>query len=368
MRLWNTGAVVAVLLIVVPAWASIVYAANRNVNLAPGEMATVNCPSVLSAVIGQNQASLVCAALTLTPTRTPTGVPVTATATNVPPTSTPGSGGAVTTWHPPTDHEHGDQPPTWAEIWSQQQLGHGIVFGGDEASSPAENAIKHNVFKGMLGASEAGGALYWRYHAGSNPLDRSAQYHSYEVYYKDTSGGISFWQGHYDAGDPAPGPARFPRRLGETGTRPVILVVDAQTYPNNPSNCEQWYMFSQGWSWDFGLTICGSTTLYSTSENATASDQSTWILSPDGNAGVHRRGDGSFYPSRVPITGWFCSGPKTSAIVSTGDKTCPVGTGALPQFLAPSLAADARNDGFGNERIRFVIEKDFPCTACVVPN
>lgn len=253
-----------------------------------------------------------------------------------------------------------------------KEFGHGIVYGGDENSGPMEHAMKHQAYKGVRATSDAGGQVYLRYHAASNPLDRSARYHSYEVYYRDVAGNVSFWQGWYDSGDPNTD-ARCPRRVPPISCedqRPIILVVD-QTSLAQGVESEQWYLQlspQNGVSWDAGITIIGATTLYKPGENATAADESTWTLT--GNKGMRVRSDGFWYLGRggggTTLTGWFCAEP-LGRITGRGNKTCAAGS--LPQYIAPTLGADARSDGFGNTRIGWLVEKTIPGSSVVsIPN
>jgi hypothetical protein len=278
-------------------------------------------------------------------------------------------GESMIEWHPPvvngcnTGHEHGDEPPAWATAFSQAQFGHGIIYGGDETSSAAENGHKHAAFKGVIAQSAAGGTVYVRYHAASNPLDRSAQYHSYEVYYQDTAGGVSFWQGWYNSGDPAT--ARVLRRnppLDAENQRPIILVTDETSFAQNITY-EQWYAHATGkWSWDMGIAIGDSTTYYRPSENATAMDASTWV--PTGSLGLTRRVDGFWYLGRdgggTDHVGKFCA-------TAMGDVVDCMAPGALAQYIAPTLKNDVRNE-FGVQRISFLVQKAFPGQGVKLPN
>ncbi len=101
------------------------------------------------------------------PTATPTDEPPveepTATPTDEPPveepTATPTDEPPVSTvrqyWHAPGSHddlnvhEHGDAPPDWADEFSMASFGHPVMFGGDE-STPNENVLKHQAYKGFL--------------------------------------------------------------------------------------------------------------------------------------------------------------------------------------------------------------------------
>jgi hypothetical protein len=285
-------------------------------------------------------------------------------------------GESMTVWHPPaingcaTGHEHGDAPPRWIA-----DAGYAAAFHGHFNTSPIENTVKHAAMKGFLGTFD-GADVYFRIHAASNPLDRSARFHSYEVWARDSSGGVSHWQGWYNSGDPVTD--RVVRRKGsETGVRPVILVVD-QTSLNQGIGCEQWYATTASWSWDFGWTICGATTLYQPNENATADDMSTWILNPNGTRGTTRRLELAWYgpdsqyarnrgnpPKGVVFYatqfGEKVSGPNdprcsgtTAAFGKTYQNVC------LDQYIAPTMKSV---EFPGNAST-----KEFPSTGVQIPN
>ncbi len=303
------------------------------------------------------------ATATSAPTATPTVEP---TATAIPATATATATPSLSGWHAPTDHEHGDAPPAWVNQWiAANASAYGasqLVYGGDEATSPLEDGMKHAAFKGFALTSPGGTAIYLRYHAAANPMDRSAQFHSYEVWWRDTQGGISFMQGWYDTGSPEPFPSgnRFPRVNGETDRRPVMLVVDRATLGDGVGNdCEQWYMFGQGYGRpDFALTICGVPYLYNATENATAHDVTTWERNPQGGSGLHRRAEAFFFPDRAGV-GVFWRTPQ-GVPCTQGEPGC------LYNSIAPTLDADARNE-FGTVRISSVGERTFPGGGTVGP-
>jgi hypothetical protein len=188
-----------------------------------------------------------------------------------------------------TGHEHGDAPPAWIA-----DAGFVAQFVGPFNTSPLENTSKHAAMKGFLTRLDDTD-IYFRIHAASNPLDRSARYHSYEVFARDGTGAVSHWQGWYNSGDPTAD--RVPRRRGvEPTQRPVILVVDDASWQQG-NHCEQWYAApgEPAWSWDFGWTICDTTTLYRADENATAADASTWVAAPGDQTGTTRRLEAAWY-------------------------------------------------------------------------
>src|SRR5215813_13089565 len=111
-RLWPllAGSACVALVLTVP----IAQAVSQQVSLSPGDSLTVTCSTSLTGTIGNNSATLSCAAAP-TPTATPTATP------------SAGNGGSGVglcgesndLWHPPvvngcaTSHEHGDAPPDW---------------------------------------------------------------------------------------------------------------------------------------------------------------------------------------------------------------------------------------------------------------
>jgi hypothetical protein len=208
--------------------------------------------------------------------------------------------------------------------------------------------------------------IYFRVHAASNVLDRAARFHSYEVWARDPNGGISHWQGWYNVGDPVT--ARVLRRnppLSAESQRPIILVVD-QTAWNAGIRCEQWYATTAGWSWDFGWTICSSTTLFYAGEN---NEQAQSLWRPTGNMGLNRRLEAAWYSNRAHPTGAFwttqfgtiVSGPSDSRCTAT---TTMFGTTYQNVCLEQFIASTMRTVQFpGN-----AAQKTFPGTGVQLPN
>jgi hypothetical protein len=341
---------------------------------------------------------------------TATGSPV---ATNSPipnPTQTmlPPSN-SMQLWHAPgshdglNPHEHGDQPPAWADEFSIANFGHPVMFGGDERSSDTENVMKHQAFKGVAyrvnGGSSCPVDVYFRYHAASNPMDRAFAFHSYELYMLDCQGGKSFRQGVYWVGYPEFRSQRMSRYNEQPGT----LLPDGSTAPgrdqfilSSPDNrdwfglngilqtrCEQWYAFAGPHGGEFSITICQATTRFSYDEHLTNyHDMSTWDLT--GSTGLGRRFEISLYGPNSPVptnqpAGWFCAqkapvedkveGPThrpswpllTNGI--NGPTGCPAGY--LPQFTAPTFPNTGINFSIGNT----LDTKTFPGAGIVtVPN
>lgn len=285
-------------------------------------------------------------------------------------------------WHPPvingcaTGHEHGDAPPSWIA-----QAGYNLSFTGHFNTSAVENSTKHTSMKGML-ITIQGVQIYFRTHFASNPMERFGDYHSYEVFTKDAAGGVSHWQGWNFSGKPNSDARCLRRRdpLPCENERPIILVTD-QTSWDQGITCEQWYSATASWSWDFGVTICGSTTIYQPDkekDSATVFDQSTWKLAPNnGSLGLTRRLEVAWYgatqsdgkPYRQHPTGKFwatqfgeiVSGPSDARCTQTTTKFNVVYKNVcLEQYIAPTMTKVAFP---GN-----AVQKSFPGQGVQIPN
>jgi hypothetical protein len=308
------------------------------------------------------------------PTPTTAPKPTATVAPTTPPTGgTKGvCGESMDEWHPPvvtgadgqpcnTGHEHGDAPPAWITA-----AGYSVKFKGVFNTSDIENTTKHTAMKGFT-ARFSNVDVYFRVHAASNPGDRIARYHSYEVWARDAAGGVSHWQGWYNSGDPVKD--RVPRRTGiETDVRPVILVVDQQSYDQG-IRCEQWYGFTAEWSWDFGWTICNSTTLFYPGESLDPYNQATWQRSPDNSLGTTRRLEAAWYSNRPHPTGKFVTTQFGEIVSGMSDARCS-GTSTkfgvtyknvcLEQYIAPTMTQVA----FPNN----AVQKTFDSRGVKLPN
>lgn len=387
-------AVLAAALVVAALGLSFAAAGSSTAVLAPGDSLTVRCEGGTRLTVSRvntREVRLDCTGQAATPTPTRSATP-TATPTRTPtPTPTrsatpPPSSGAVgrcgepmDRWHPPvvtgpdgkpcyTGHEHGDEPPAWIAA-----AGYTVSFSGPFNTSPAENVDKHAAMKGF--STRLNGVdIYFRVHAASNPLDRMSRYHSYQVWARDPSGNVSFWQGWYNSGDPRPaseGGSRVPRRviaLPEEAQRPIVAVCDATSIAQG-IGCEQWYSApgEPDWSWDFGWTICGTTTLYTPGENATAYDISTWI--PTGETGNTRRLEAAWYAFRNPIRGAFVATQFGEIVSGHNDPRCSGTTTrygityqnvCLDQYIAPTMPTVAFP---GNAD-----QKTYPDPGVTIPN
>ena len=291
------------------------------------------------------------------------------TATPVPPQGGgQGScGESMNTWHPPvvngcaTGHEHGDAPPSWVSA-----SGYPLSFHGAFNTSPAENTAKHAAMKGFATRFN-NQDVYFRIHAASNPLDRSARYHSYELWIRDEAGAVSHMQGWYNTGDPRPasqGGARFATTARGRG---VAAADHADPGRNLAAARHQLRAMVRCsgravWGPDFGWTICNATTLYRANENATADDQGTWVRYRNGELGTTRRLELAWYANRSNLRGTVRDGPVRRAgqqlcggreVVKFGDEYSTV---CLEQIHRP----DAANDPVP----RTTLSKELPGRRC----
>lgn len=323
-----------------------------------------------------------------TPTPEPTDIPVDPTATPTPPpvSDTMSYCHATPMAHDGLNiHEHGDCPPDWANQWSMANFGHPVIYGGDEAT-PNENAMKHQAYKGFL-TRMSGVDLFIRHHSQSNPHGRSAAFHSYEVYARDNSGNVSFWQGHQWYGYPEFRSQRMTRRHevpgtdGFPGRDQFIIAAPDRVDWNNFLRCEQWYGFGGEWSWDLSITICGASTFFSYDEHlGNVMDMSTWQTT--GSVGGSRRIEATHYGADnplvtgvvVPLDQWYCvvahpienrveyarpEWPMTGPVPSPSD--CP--NGYLPQYKASTFPAAGVYFRTGNTD-----EKTFNTSGVTLPN
>lgn len=301
---------------------------------------------------------------TATPEPEPTVTAVPPTATQVPPTATSEPEPTATptnepeacsvpsgasTWHAATNHEHGDAPPAWADDWSCEQFGHPVIYGGDEAT-PNENHHKHEAYKGYS-LTKNGVDVYLRVHFASNPMDRQARFHSYELYARDGSDAVSFWQGWMDFGDPAT--ERYVTcTMTHEDNHPLhglqhgwVSAPDAAAW-NAGCRHERWYLRAEDWQWNVVIDILNPTTLYSTDE-VLSDPVSEWNTTPNHGKGTSRRivlywyGDDSTsrptYNNPSP-RGWFCA--TGDGVITQPSVSGPGECGSdLPQYIAPTMTS-----------------------------
>lgn len=298
---------------------------------------------------------------TPSPTTTPSAT-LTPTATPMPEIGVCGE--PLDGWHLPvingcaTGHEHGDRPPLWV-----LNAGYRPSFHGHFNASPVEHIAKHAAMKGFSARMD-GVDIYFRVHIFSNVFGREKRYHSYEIWARDPAGGVSHWQGWFNAGDPETG--RIPRSQ-DRGIRPVVLVVD-QTSWEQGIRCEQWYLETASWGWDFAWTICNTTTIYYRGENGER-DQPSWRVAPDGSLGGTRRLEASWYAFREHPVGAFVATQFGEIVSGMDDPRCAGTTTmhdviytnvCLDQFIAPTMQTVAFP---GNSR-----QKTYDTTGVVLPN
>jgi hypothetical protein len=266
--------------------------AQTGYTMQPGETLAVACASGLSGSIGAQAASLVCA--TLVPTATATS---TATATVAPThTHTPTPPGHPLGWHPPADHEHGEQPPAWVYASQWQPF--------------TQSRESHSGYKGMRATQRNNGAVesYLITHIVTSEAARSHGDHDYQLWVRDSTGAVSYWQGILPFGvNEAVPTSPIIERTTDTGERPIALAERSPT-----DGCETWYTRPGVLAFDLGWTICGRYQRF----------DGTII----NGLGLYRSADWTLYPDRF------------------GDR---------PGVVAPTLAAEARVE-FGVTRLTFV--------------
>ncbi len=321
---------------------------------------------------------------------TATGVPPTATATNtVEPTATNEPQGCTVpdgadVWHAPTDHEHGDAPPQWADDWSCAQFGHRVIYGRDE-QTPDENLYKHIAFKGYGWTATADNGvpvdLYLRLHMQTNPLGRAARYHSYELYAGINEDVVGFWQGWLDFG-PSPDARdsfaddhlwliipRYDPANHMVGFDPASNPFYEPSY----SGREFWYsQLATDGSWEpvIIVDVYDPTTYYSVGEST---DPQTWQTTGDygldrnvtlrwiaaGSTVVTVSGQPYLNRNMDDPRGWFCAKP-TGTITSAGLEVCAAGS--LPQYIAQAMPT------IGDTSERAEYRNQWACPTCSLPN
>lgn len=237
-----------------------------------------------------------------TATATATPAPVEPTATATAPATGPVE--PYNLWHAPAAHdglnahEHGSEPPQWLTDWSMSMFGHGLIYGGDEAT-PNENIAKHQAFKGAaftLQTNSGPVQVYLRTHAQTNPMGHMARFHSFEFWALDPAGNVSLMQGWLDyAQGNAAGPNTYYKNCGEQNTRPIISV---NTQTCGRAQFEDWYSLAGGtydasqWGPDTGQNL--SPTAYAEGDPY---DSATWVRT--GDLGLTRRYEIAWYPNRA---------------------------------------------------------------------
>lgn len=275
-------------------------------------------------------------------------------------------------WHPPVHalygcyhgHEHGDAPPEWAGAVGFDHSG-----GFHGSTSGAENVQKHPAMKGFLLVHSNGVQVYFRYHAASNPADRGARYHSYQIFAKDTSGVVSHWQGWYDVGDPTNATFRPTQKAVQGGTFPrnVIIGVDHASWSAG-FGTEQWYGLTSTFGWDFGISITNPSAFFAFPETVDY-DVSHWDLVGPTRLGQTRRIEMSFYRdvntgkprgNQAPQNVVFYATQFGELVSGPSDPRCGGAILCLDQYIASSLPQVAFP---GN-----AAQKNFNAPGLLVPN
>ena len=287
-------------------------------------------------------------------------------------------------WHAPTDHEHGDAPPQWVDDWSCAQLGHQVIYGGDE-QTPDENLNKHNAFKGFGWTATADNGmsvdLYLRLHMQTNPLGRAARYHSYELYAGITGDVVAFWQGWLDFGPSSDARDSFADEylwviIPQYDPANHMVGFDPASNPYyEPSYSGREFWYSQlatdgGWEPVVIVDVYDPTTYYSDGEST---DPQTWQITGDygldrrvslrwivgGSMVVTAAGQSYLHRNMDDPRGWFCATP-TGTITSAGSEVCSAGS--LPQYIAQAMPTI----GDTGERVEY--RDQWACPTCLLPN
>lgn len=233
-------------------------AQSGSYTMQAGERLQVVCQSGLSGTIGAESAELICA--TLVPTATATTAP-THTHTPTPP-------GHPLGWHAPSDHEHGEAPPSWVLASANQPF--------------TQTREGHTGYKGMTAVQTGNSAVqsYIITHVLTTEAARSHGDHDYQLWVRDSSGAVSYWAGILPFGQDANNPTSpIIERTVDTGERPIALGER-----NANDGCETWYSRPGRLIFDLGWTVCGRYQKF----------DGTII----GGVGTFRSADWTLYPDR----------------------------------------------------------------------
>jgi hypothetical protein len=360
-----------------------------------------------------------------TPTATPHGAPTsTATvaptgtqmATNTPtataaPTMTPaatstpsGSGTCAVhdpnAWHGTTGpggctygHEHGDAPPSWATLAFNGPFNTSAIENGPAPSDDMPTMTgKHNAMKGALGPQTSNGQFYVRYHAASNVMDRMSRFHSFELWYKDSAGGVTHVSGWINSGVPtrfgdgtAGAGGRRNVSSNEIDIRPEVEVVTSMFGFNNLNPSEHWYFYPIGptatGSWQPTISVLMDATTLDFANEAANPSMITWQRT--GALGTSReitvtwgpRGGDNLPPFGVPFWstqfGEVVSGPSDPRC--TGQTSYPARpTATFHPFDVPETFNNVCLQQFLSATIPGFIEdtayRDYSTTGIRLPN
>lgn len=239
--------------------ATLYAAGSINIEIGNGDSVAIRCTADVLRVTQDNPVSAlaICGAnATATPAPLPTDTPEPA------PTPTPthdhGMEEADLRWHTPgahgdrPAHEHGDAPPQWV-----LDAGYDPTYthvGG----TPNENHAyyKHTAFKGYAG--QFGNQQWYAiFHLDFNPGGHVSRFHSYQLWVRDTAGGVSHFHGWLDFGTGEQTGPNLVIVCGQaSNVRPIIMANQAGC-PSAPL-FETWYARAGGsgdWAPDFGFSV-----------------------------------------------------------------------------------------------------------------
>ena len=261
-----------------------------------------------------------------------------------------GGSGSMHEWHAPgshdglINHDHGDAPPQWV-------FDAGYTPGYDHPGmTPNENALKHTAMKGFT-ARMNGVDVYVIAHLDTHPNGQQTRFHSYQLWMRDPSGGVSHIHGWMDFGEgdnALPNVATVETCPNFSGVRPVIGV----NFPECPVGFENWYSRAGGsgaHAPDFGFNL--SAPYYGGPQRGTLSsgkleDADEWI--PTGRRNNIRRMEVAWYADRSNLRGEFwtdqwgrvLNGPNDARVGTTrtiGGRDYEVL--ALRQYIAPTAVS-----------------------------
>lgn len=308
---------------------------------------------------------------TATPTNTPTNTPPpgststptpTPTQTTMPPMEDPED----MHWHAPGAHgdrpfhEHGDAPPQWVI-----DAGYDPSFD-HVANTPNENMayFKHTGFKGWAGHF-GNEDWYGIFHLDFNPGGHVNRFHSYQLWIRDPSGGVSHFHGWLDFGQGNnTGPNLVLGCSGDTSIRP-IMAVPAH---NCPVGFESWYARSGQASWmpDMGFNINPN---YYGDGTPDPANPATWVPIDGAVHNQERRIEFAWYADRTNRRGEFYATQFGDIVSGPNDAKCGAqrsyGTRSytivcLKEYIAPTI----QSISFPNNSV----QRTFPANGVVLPN
>jgi hypothetical protein len=146
-------------------------------------------------------------------------------------------------------------------------------------------------------------------------------------------------------------------------------VVDAASLASQ-IGCEQWYGSTASWSWDFGWTICGTTTVFYPGENDQPAPEN-WM--PTGATGSElRRLEAAWYDGshgRIHPVGKFWATQFGEGVSGPSDPRCSQSTTrygttyqnlCLEQYIAPTMTEVSFPDN--------AVQKPFGAPGLRLPN